>query len=95
MSTDLREAFIQGARWWAMINEVPMDEQIPAEAERHYPKGQRDPDLSQKVGTWPPDYPGRAFVEGARKQEWLSTGATMWQSDQRDAEEEALRRWAL
>jgi hypothetical protein len=35
---------------------------------------------------------GRAFIEGAKWWEWHKTGATMWQSDQQAAAEEAATR---
>lgn len=35
-----------------------------------------------------------AFVEGAKWWEWKTTGATMWNSDRRDAEAEAVKRKA-
>ncbi len=41
------------------------------------------------VGTWAADDLRRAFVMGARWWEFHQTGATMWQSDQRLAEEKA------
>lgn len=40
-------------------------------------------------GNLPPDDLRRAFVMGAKWWEFLKSGATMWQSDQRLAEEKA------
>ena len=45
---------------------------------------------NQAFGSWPVTFVGRAFVEGAKWQEFAATGATMWQSDQRLAEERAI-----
>ena len=45
-------------------------------------------------GEWPANDIRRAFVAGAKWWEYHSTGATMWQSDQRLAEDEATRRYA-
>ena len=36
----------------------------------------------------------RAFVQGAKWWEWQKTNATMWQSDQNLAAEEAIRRYS-
>lgn len=44
-------------------------------------------------GTWPKNDIRRAFVAGAKWWEYHSTGATMWQSDQRLAEAEAEKRY--
>ena len=44
-------------------------------------------------GTWAKDDIRRAFVEGAKWWEYHSTKGTMWQSDQRLAEDEATRRY--
>lgn len=44
-------------------------------------------------GYWPADDLRRAFVMGAKWWEYQSLGATMWQSDQREAEAEAERRY--
>ena len=44
-------------------------------------------------GTWPENDIRRAFVAGAKWWEFNSTGFTMWQSDQRLAEEEATKRY--
>lgn len=45
------------------------------------------------TGTWDKDDLRRAFVAGAKWWEWHSRNATMWQSDQRLAEQEAERRF--
>lgn len=47
----------------------------------------------QIEGYWPEDDLRRAFVMGAKWWEFHSREATMWQSDQRLAEEEADRRY--
>jgi len=44
-------------------------------------------------GSWPADDIRRAFVDGAKWWEFHKEGATMWQSDQRLAEEEAEKRY--
>ena len=44
-------------------------------------------------GHWPENDLRRAFVDGAAWWEWQSQGATMWQSDRRDAEQEASNRY--
>lgn len=44
-------------------------------------------------GTWPERCEQRAFVDGAKWWEFISTGGTMWASDQRSAEQEAVRRY--
>lgn len=44
-------------------------------------------------GYLPPNDLRRAFVKGAKWWEWVSTDATMWQSDQQRAEEEAEKRY--
>ena len=44
-------------------------------------------------GTWPKNDIRRAFVAGAKWWEHKTSGFTMWQSDQRDAETEAERRY--
>lgn len=46
-----------------------------------------------KPGTWPQRCEQRAFVDGAKWWEFTSTDGTMWQSDQRKAEDEAVRRY--
>jgi len=48
-----------------------------------------------KEGTWPKNDVRRAFVAGAKWWEFKRTGATMWQSDQTLAEEEATRRYKI
>lgn len=45
------------------------------------------------AGTWPENDLRRAFVAGAKWWEYYDKGATMWQSDQRLAENEAERRY--
>ena len=44
-------------------------------------------------GYWPKDDIRRAFVAGAKWWEWHKEGATMWQSDTREAEDEAEKRY--
>ena len=44
-------------------------------------------------GTWPEDDLRRAFVTGAKWWEWKEKGATMWNSDVREAEKEAELRY--
>ena len=44
-------------------------------------------------GTWAKDDPRRAFVAGAAWWEFRATGATMWESDRKKAEDEAERRY--
>lgn len=48
-------------------------------------------DLPQ--GTWPADSLQRAFVEGAKWWQFHSQGATMFGSERREAEAEAIRRY--
>jgi hypothetical protein len=45
------------------------------------------------VGTWPADDLRRQLVEGAAWWEYYKTVATMWNSDRREAEAEAERRY--
>lgn len=79
-------AFVAGAQWWA---DLKGRQSVVTEADaRKF--------LSMKtrvLGTWPADFVGRDFVRGAKQQEWMATGATMWQSDQRLAEKEAAKRF--
>jgi hypothetical protein len=44
-------------------------------------------------GYWPENDIRRAFVAGAKWWEFKEKGATMWQSDIREAEKEAERRY--
>lgn len=44
-------------------------------------------------GYWARSDIRRAFVEGAKWWEFISTGATMWQSDRNRAEKEASKRY--
>ena len=44
-------------------------------------------------GTWPENDLRRAFIAGAKWWEYHKTGGTMWQSDQRLAEDEADKRY--
>jgi hypothetical protein len=44
-------------------------------------------------GTWPERCEQRAFVAGAKWWEYQTAGASMWQSHQREAEDEAVRRF--
>ena len=46
-------------------------------------------------GSWSKDDIRRVFVAGAKWWEFHSIGGTMWQSDQRLAEEEATKRYAF
>ncbi len=52
--------------------------------------GKYDP---YKIGYWKKDDIRRAFVAGAKWWEWQKEGATMWNSDVREAEEEAEKRY--
>ncbi len=94
MSEDARAAFRAGALWWATLNRRREREDVESAAERKFPGG-ATPGRGPVIGTWPPAYAGRAFVAGAKWQEYEDTGATMWQSDQSRAEAEALRRYPL
>jgi hypothetical protein len=49
--------------------------------------------LHEGGGTWTKGDLRRAFVRGAKWWEFYKTGATMWGSDQRAAEEEAEKRF--
>ena len=45
------------------------------------------------IGYWPKDDLRRAFVSGAKWWEWRKEGATMWNSDVREVEDEAEKRY--
>lgn len=47
------------------------------------------------IGTWPPDYLGRAFVAGARWWQYEQDGFTAWPEEVDRMEAEALRRYPL
>jgi hypothetical protein len=47
----------------------------------------------EQRGSWPEHCEQRAFVQGAKWWEFTKSGGTMWASDQRDAEAEAVRRY--
>lgn len=100
VSQDPRRAFIAGAEWWAGHERQPLSAHAESEAERYFPEGRMDhPEgvygRRPPEGTWPVTYLGRAFVKGAKWQEYSATGATMWASDRDRAEQEALRRFPL
>ena len=92
MSRDPRAIFRIGAEWWAKINMLHVHPEIADQAQLYYPNGRID---GRGHSHWPPNYYGSAFVNGARQQEFLDRGAAMWESDVRDAEREALRRWPI
>jgi len=92
--TDYADAFVAGARWWAERERRELDYQRSRtegirRASRH---GQAFPG---HWGTWPADYEGRAFVDGAKWHEYSATGFTMWPADQDIAAEEAERRYPI
>jgi hypothetical protein len=95
---DAREVFVAGAAWWAGKNTAAVCRSVSAEAERYFPEGRLDHPAGfhgrhPPQGSWPSGYVGRAFVEGAKWQEYEASGGTMWQSDQAVAEREAERRY--
>jgi hypothetical protein len=102
--TDAREAFIAGASWWAEKEGLGFSPEATAlEAEHYFPEGRIDhPDgvygpgrKPGPQGDWPVTYIGRAFVDGAKWQQYTVGGNTMWQSDQREAEQEAAGRYPM
>jgi hypothetical protein len=97
---DPREIFAAGAAWWATKSGQALSGAVVSESERYFPEGRIDhPEglygRRAPEGAWPVTYLGRAFVEGAKWQEYAATAGTMWQSDQREAEEEAARLYPL
>ena len=50
-------------------------------------------ETNMEIGYWPKDDLRRAFVAGAKWWEWHKEGATMWNSDVREAEDEAEKRY--
>ena len=50
-------------------------------------------EFTPTVGSWPMNDLRRAFAQGAKWWEFHKTQATMWQSDQQIAEEEADKRY--
>lgn len=49
--------------------------------------------LDTLSGTWPKDCPQRVFVEGAAWFHWEMTWSTLYPSDRRKLEAEAVRRY--
>jgi len=98
---DPRSIFRDGAAWWADKQNAPLAVGAVSEAEQYYPGGEMESPVGifgypgSLQGSWPPSYHGRAFVEGASWQEYQSAGGTMWASDRKLAETEALSRYPL
>jgi hypothetical protein len=90
---DYTAAFVAGARWWAEREGQAFDaEAMTIEADKRI---SRLPESSQDRGFWPASYAGRAFVSGAKWQEFSATDGTMWTRDQDEAEIEAERRYPI
>lgn len=88
---DYTTAFAAGAQWWAERELQAFDAAaVVAEAAALIASG-----FSAAEGTRPAGCPGRAFVQGAKWQEVVAEGASMWPSDQRIAEGEAERRYQI
>ncbi len=85
--------FHSGAGFLAQINleKDQEDEMREALQEGCQPVFWGQVDDTMIEGTWPKNDIRRAFVAGTKWWEFHSTGATMWQSDQRLAEIEAGR----
>lgn len=91
---DYAAAFVAGARWWAEREGQALDA-ISADASADSRASRFGSSPADSWGTWPADYVGRAFVDGARWQGFHATGGTMWPLDQGVAEEEAERRYPI